>query len=591
MSRVQRNLFEKIKEFVLSGRNTPRLPFSANMPARDRSFIINIANELGINHTIDALGEGKGLEEHHIILEWDEEDDEEDEESMDARLRVLRRWDSAEVIDEDDIAANLEAEEKQRLEDAFIEWKEDYYREKLHIDYHDEQQMAAYIYHYVEGLQWVADYYYNGVASWEWFYPFHYAPKITDLINISRFDIKFDIGKPFLPFEQLMGVLPAASKQHIPEAFRELMTDPTSPIIDFYPTEFELDMNGKKADWEAVVKIPFIDEKRLLRALKSREGQLTKEEKSRNTHGKSFIFSLDARTPTAYPSPLPGEFPDIANCLCSMRTYDLPTISSEGLNKGLCLGVKLGAKGLPGFPSMHTLAHTATLGFHGVTVFNMESPNESMIVSIGHAFDGRTPEQIALEKIGKSVYIGWPFLHEAQVTAMVDEYFKYEVKEAGGRTDVVKTPLGHDGQDTFYKSSERIEGHYSKRYGVITGPIEIILHVRPLKGMGLREDGSLKKEFAPYNEEMPVALQTVVDSVEVEDARYKELAPPPVESEYPVGIQVFFLGPQGYGLPAEVTGHDDGKVHIRLAVKNYQNLLFCGNSAFQRSLLKCFQFF
>lgn len=45
------------------------------------------------------------------------------------------------------------------------------------------------------------------------------------------------------------------------------MTDPGSPIIDFYPTNYELDLNGKKNDWEAIVKIPFIDENRLLEAL------------------------------------------------------------------------------------------------------------------------------------------------------------------------------------------------------------------------------------------------------------------------------------------------------------------------------------
>ena len=47
------------------------------------------------------------------------------------------------------------------------------------------------------------------------------------------------------------------------------MTEETSPIYDFYPINFELDKNGKKAEWEAVVKIPFIDEKRLLKAMKS----------------------------------------------------------------------------------------------------------------------------------------------------------------------------------------------------------------------------------------------------------------------------------------------------------------------------------
>lgn len=45
------------------------------------------------------------------------------------------------------------------------------------------------------------------------------------------------------------------------------MYDVSSPILDFYPTDFESDLNGKKQEWEAVVKIPFIDEVRLLQAM------------------------------------------------------------------------------------------------------------------------------------------------------------------------------------------------------------------------------------------------------------------------------------------------------------------------------------
>jgi 5'-3' exoribonuclease 1 len=45
------------------------------------------------------------------------------------------------------------------------------------------------------------------------------------------------------------------------------MYDVSSPIVDFYPTQFEQDMNGKKQEWEAIVKIPFIDATRLKKAM------------------------------------------------------------------------------------------------------------------------------------------------------------------------------------------------------------------------------------------------------------------------------------------------------------------------------------
>lgn len=44
------------------------------------------------------------------------------------------------------------------------------------------------------------------------------------------------------------------------------MTDANSPVADFYPTQFRVDMEGKRNDWEGVVLVPFIEEARLLAA-------------------------------------------------------------------------------------------------------------------------------------------------------------------------------------------------------------------------------------------------------------------------------------------------------------------------------------
>lgn len=83
-----------------------------------------------------------------------------------------------------------------------------------------EEKVAKIVYSYVEGLQWVLLYYYHGVASWEWFFPYHYGPKISDLNQIAHLEFNYDLGTPFFPFEQLMAVLPPLSKQHVPPSLQ-----------------------------------------------------------------------------------------------------------------------------------------------------------------------------------------------------------------------------------------------------------------------------------------------------------------------------------------------------------------------------------
>jgi 5'-3' exoribonuclease 2 len=125
-------------------------------------------------------------------------------------------------------------------------YKERYYEQKFGVKLDDVEFRRACAKSYVEGLSWVLAYYYNGCPSWTWFYPHHFAPFASDFTDVASMDITFVEGKPFRPFEQLMGVFPAASKVHIPKPFQSLMTDEDSEIIDFYPEEFHVDMNGKK---------------------------------------------------------------------------------------------------------------------------------------------------------------------------------------------------------------------------------------------------------------------------------------------------------------------------------------------------------
>jgi len=51
-----------------------------------------------------------------------------------------------------------------------------------------------------------------------------------------------------------------------------------SQIIDFYPEDFKIDLNGKKFAWQGVALLPFVDEKRLFKALAPYYDSLTEAE-------------------------------------------------------------------------------------------------------------------------------------------------------------------------------------------------------------------------------------------------------------------------------------------------------------------------
>lgn len=184
MTTLQKKLFIQVKQYVDSRSSesfNPQssLDLSSSLNARDRKFVEDLAEDLGLQWKTVANDEG----DRHLrldfpkMLQGDDEDEDEEEEAQIALSRVLRRYDNAKVAD-------VTAEEAQDLmnkkyEEKFRGWKDQYYRSKFDWGLENKEEMRRLAENYVQGLQWVLFYYYRGVASWPWFYGYHYSPMIS----------------------------------------------------------------------------------------------------------------------------------------------------------------------------------------------------------------------------------------------------------------------------------------------------------------------------------------------------------------------------------------------------------------------------
>ncbi|GAB5372833.1 hypothetical protein AAMO2058_001698500 [Amorphochlora amoebiformis] len=212
-----------------------------------------------------------------------------------------------------------------KIQPASPEFDSRYYETKF--GYIDERVKREICREYLSGMRWVLQYYFQRCASWDWFFPFYYAPLACDMhkeiteqiardsqainsdpnaknseasggnvenidgIQRSRFTPAWNSqGSPLKPVHQLMAVLPPDSKHCLPLGYRELMVNKSSTIIDFYPVDFQIDPDKHKPDWQWVCCLPFIDKDRLLSAVSEKDRYFTETETKRNIEGKCEVY-------------------------------------------------------------------------------------------------------------------------------------------------------------------------------------------------------------------------------------------------------------------------------------------------------------
>ncbi|XP_052259062.1 5'-3' exoribonuclease 1-like [Dreissena polymorpha] len=435
-----------------------------------------------------------------------------------------------------------------KLNDEFLQHKKNYYMTKMKYEHLTDKVIQELAKSYVRGIQWILLYYYEGMPSWSWFYPHHYAPYMSDVNDFNDMDLTFDLGTPFLPFDQLMAVLDTASKYLLPQRYQRLMTDASSSVIDFYPSQCERDLNEKKQDWEAVVLMPFIDEKRLLEAI-SCESHLLTEEKSPNKHGPHLLYTYSDN--------------DVNHVRLTEIEKDAFHLASNTLKKGLIEGAKLNVF-YPGFPTFQYIPHEA----------KFQEECYKMIIYIPDNLCSKDIEMVADEYIGKEIYVNWPHLYEAKVVAVCNEkysYTKVEVdnsSESGNTRPSIKTTQ-HDyiTAEKWKRERNSIVQRYDKKcLGVKVSSITILLRALPMTGMKYipASHGRVTVEKQFGNQPVTFALQATVKFSDLTAHNSSSCQFTSVTDYLPNGCQVFMLDYPYYGCQGEVKDHDLEKRRVRI---------------------------
>jgi hypothetical protein len=178
-----------------------------------------------------------------------------------------------------------------------------YYLDKFDIDIRDAQgkdKVREIAHEYLRGMQFVARYYFHGVPSWSWKYPYHYAPCVSDLLKVVDSKLSpeaydhWPLTEPHSPVEQLMLVLPKASMSALPSAAAALVHDPDISEMFPEPEAVELDPNGRRFRWQWVTLLAHIDTDAVVSKVAVTRDKWTERELRRDATGAPKLFTRPA---------------------------------------------------------------------------------------------------------------------------------------------------------------------------------------------------------------------------------------------------------------------------------------------------------
>ncbi len=173
----------------------------------------------------------------------------------------------------------------------FDAFRKDYYMTKLELkEEYLESEIKRVCREYMLGILFIARYYFKGIPTFSWCYPFHYAPLVSDLYAYCKdadLNFNFNIDRPLSMYESLLGILPPSSFHLLPRSVREGLKDKLLMDVDFLE-DFEVDLDGCQQEYEGKCILPNVgyDKLKYLFGMV----KLSEEETKKNTIGTIYKF-------------------------------------------------------------------------------------------------------------------------------------------------------------------------------------------------------------------------------------------------------------------------------------------------------------
>jgi 5'-3' exonuclease len=171
---------------------------------------------------------------------------------------------------------------------------------------------------YLKGLQWVINYYRNGMPDWRWYFPYFYAPFLKELSEHTldfgerpndkpTGGVIFDVGFPVPSFLQLLSVMPPSCCDLLPSPLGNIIKNNYG---DYYPTKFYIDCSGKRNEWEGIVNLPFINVENLEKEYNKLVDSVSEKDRKRNNKNSTILMKYTSNPKITLYKSFYGDIPN-----------------------------------------------------------------------------------------------------------------------------------------------------------------------------------------------------------------------------------------------------------------------------------------